>query len=143
MSENTISYSQKLSTILIAVLVAVSILIVWRTARTAKAMSASVSNDAQTAETAPGTVIKIVVEIEQMPGAGAIRGMLLNKRSEEIYSRSKVPVNLFYSSKVKIVMGKAADLHAGAIVHVTGKVREDHGLDAEQFVILTGYVKIE
>jgi hypothetical protein len=78
-----------------------------------------------------------------MPEAGMIRATVLNKRTEEIYARSKVPINLFNSSKVKIVMGKAADLHQGAVVHVTGKVRDDRGIDVEQFVILTGYVKVE
>ncbi len=129
--------------VVLAVLVAISILTVWRSARSARAMSAPVSDDKQIAELAPGTISKIVVQIEQMPAAGTVRATVLDKRTEEIYQRSKVLLHLYYSPKVKIVMGKAADLHVGAVVHVTGMMRDDRSIEVEQFVILTGYVKIE
>ena len=106
-------------------------------------MSAPVSDDKQIAELAPGTISKIVVQIEQMPAAGTVRATVLDKQTEEIYQRSKVLLHLYYSPKVKIVMGKAADLHVGAVVHVTGRMRDDRSIEVEQFVILTGYVKIE
>jgi hypothetical protein len=40
-------------------------------------------------------------------------------------------------------MGKQADIHQGAVVHVTGNVQEDRSVAAKQIVILTGYVKAQ
>jgi hypothetical protein len=40
--------------------------------------------------------------------------------------------------QTKLVMGKKADIHPGAVVHVTGTIRDDHSILAEQLVILTG-----
>jgi len=48
-----------------------------------------------------------------------------------------------FSAQTKMVMGRPEDIRPGAIVHVTGTVRKDHGLDAGQIVILTGYVHVE
>jgi hypothetical protein len=42
-----------------------------------------------------------------------------------------------------IVMGKAEDIRAGAIVHVTGKVARDRRVQAKQIVILSGYVQVK
>jgi len=52
-------------------------------------------------------------------------------------------VTVRWNAQTKIVMGKETDIHAGAIVHVTGTVRNDHAIQAEQVVILTGYVKVQ
>jgi hypothetical protein len=48
-----------------------------------------------------------------------------------------------FNAQTKIVMGKPADVHAGAIVHVTGTVQKDRVIAAEQIVVLTGYVKVQ
>jgi len=40
-------------------------------------------------------------------------------------------------------MGKAEDVRAGAVVHLTGTMQEDRSVAAQQIVILTQYVKIE
>ena len=39
--------------------------------------------------------------------------------------------------------GKPADVKAGAIIHITGTVHNDHNVQAEQIVILTGYVQVQ
>ena len=43
----------------------------------------------------------------------------------------------------KIVMGNPTDLQAGAVMQVTGTLRKDHAVAAEQIVILTGYVEVQ
>jgi len=40
-------------------------------------------------------------------------------------------------------MGKAEDVRAGAVVHVTGKMAADRSVQATQIVILTGYVQVK
>ena len=42
-----------------------------------------------------------------------------------------------------IVMGKAEDIHAGAVIHVTGKTASHRSVRAKQIVILTGYVQVK
>ncbi len=42
----------------------------------------------------------------------------------------------------RYVMGKPADLRRSAVIRVTGTLDSDHHVDAEQIVILTGYVQV-
>jgi hypothetical protein len=85
---------------------------------------------------------------EVCPGgrSGGRRGKndreVAGKKTEEIYARTATPVTVQWNAQTNIVMGEMADVHAGAVVHVTGTVQKDHSSDAEQIVILTGYVKV-
>ncbi len=74
---------------------------------------------------------------------GTFRGKLLEKKTEEVYARTSALVTVQFNAQTKMVMGKPADIHAAAIVHATGTLRADRSLDAEQIVILTGYVRVE
>lgn len=74
---------------------------------------------------------------------GKITGKLLERKTEEVYARTTTPVTLQSNAQTKMVMGKAADVHSGAVVHVTGTVQKDHSVQAEQIVILTEYVKVQ
>ena len=130
-----------LGTLFVVVLLAT--LAIWRAAREAGTMSAAAANDANAAAVKPGEVTKIVMEIAETPTDGKIRGILLAKRTDEVYSRTRTQVTVSYAAETKFVMGKAADVRAGAVVHVTGVSQKDHSLEAQQIVILTGYVKIE
>jgi hypothetical protein len=91
---------------------------------------------------APGSIARIVAQIEEVPATGSIRAIFLDKRTEEIYVRTRTQRSLYYTPKTKFVMGRTSDLHSAAIVHVTARVRIDGGLDVEQFVILPGYVRL-
>jgi putative AlgH/UPF0301 family transcriptional regulator len=84
-----------------------------------------------------------VLEIAEAGSEGKITGKLLQKKTEEIYTRTATAVTVQSNSQTKIVMGKPADVHAGAVVHVTGTVQKDHVIAADQIVILTGYVKVQ
>lgn len=68
---------------------------------------------------------------------------MLQQKSETVYARTSTPAVVHASPQTKIVMGKAEDVHAGAVVHVTGSAENDHSISAEQIVILTGYVKVQ
>jgi uncharacterized protein YdeI (BOF family) len=124
----------------VALLVALA---VWNSARMSLSMSTAASDDQQFAQTAPGTNTKIAVEIAEPAPEGTAKGKLLQKKTEEIYARTSSSVTLRWNAQTKIVMGKEADIHPGAVVHVTGTVRSDHTIQAEQLVILTGYVKVQ
>lgn len=129
---------------LISAIVLLTMIAVWRSATAMKSMSAAAASEEQPfAQTAPGTKTKVVVEIGGAVPAGTIKGKLLSKKTEEIFTRTSTPVTAQFDAQTKIVMGKPNDLRPGAIVHVTGMIRGDHTIQAEQIVILTGYVQVQ
>jgi uncharacterized protein YdeI (BOF family) len=118
-------------------------LAVWNSARMSISMSAAASDEQQFAQTAPGTNTKIVVEIAESAPEGTAKGKILQEKTKELYTRTTSSATLRWNTQTKIVMGKEADIHPGAVVHVTGTIRNDRAIQAEQLVILTGYVKVQ
>jgi hypothetical protein len=130
--------------VLIGSVVLAVALVLWMSARMSGKMSDAAATDEQAfAKAAPGDQAKIVLEITEAPSGAAIRGTLLQKKTEEVYGRTRTKVTVQCNAGTKLVMGKQEDLSPGAVVHVTGAVRKDHSLDAEQIVILTKYVRVE
>jgi hypothetical protein len=129
--------------IVIALVVLLFAFAVWKSGRMAKTMSAAASSDEQEfSRSAVGSTAKFVAELTEVTTEGKITGRLLQKKTEEVYARTATVATVQSNEHTKIVMGKAADLMAGAVVHVTGTVQKDHAVAAEQIVILTGYVKV-
>jgi hypothetical protein len=130
--------------VLIAVMVLLAIFAVWKSASMSKSMSAAAASDEkQVLQSTPGTKTKFVVEIGEPSAEGTIRGKLLEKKTEEIYARTATAVTVQFNAQTNIVMGKKSDIHPGAVVHITGVIKDDRSVQAEQIVILTGYVKIQ
>jgi putative AlgH/UPF0301 family transcriptional regulator len=130
--------------VLIALVALLFAFVVWKSGGTAKMMSAAAASDEQDfSRSAVGSSAKFVLEIAEAGSEGKITGKLLQKKTEEIYTRTATGVTVQSNSQTKIVMGKPADVHAGAVVHVTGTVQKDHVIAADQIVILTGYVKVQ
>jgi hypothetical protein len=117
---------------------------VWKSARSAASMSAGAGSDeVQFTQAAAGTKAKVVLEIAEVASDGTLRGKLLQKKTEEIYARTPTKLVAHMNEHTAFVMGKREDARATAVVHVTGTVREDRSIDADQVVILTGYVHVE
>jgi hypothetical protein len=110
--------------------------------RMSLAMAAS-ADQGTFAQLAPGSKTQAVVEIASVDAKGSAEGKLLDRQSEELYKRTPTPVGIKFSDATSVVMGKLADLHASAVVHVKGTIGDDHRIIAEQIVILTGYVKVQ
>lgn len=116
----------------------------WKAARSSQAMStAGVSDQVQFARLPEGSPIKLVLEILSVRENGTLQGIILEKKTEQIYKRTSTKVTARLNDHTAYVMGKREDLKNRAIVHVTGKLGANHGVDAEQIVILTGYVNAE
>lgn len=129
---------------LIAAVVILCVLAVWKSARTSGTMSAAAASDEwQLSQNTPGTKTKVVVEIRESNPEGTIRGKLLQKKTEEIYTRTTTAVTVLSDSQTKLVMGKRSDLRPAAVVHVIGTIRDDHSIQAAQLVILTGFVQVQ
>jgi flagellar basal body-associated protein FliL len=129
---------------LVALVVLVAALAVWMSARMSGKMSAAGASDEQAfAKATAGSTGKVVLEVAEIAPSGTFRGKLLVKKTEEVYVQTGTLVAVQFSAQTKMVMGRPEDIRPGAIVHVTGTVRKDRGLDAGQIVILTGYVHVE
>jgi hypothetical protein len=126
----------------LAVLAALSAAFVWHGAERAMKMQPEAASQAQFAQLKPQESAKVVVEVAET-SAGEIRGKLLDKQDDTHYTRTKNEARTHWDASTAIVMGKAADVRVGAVLHVTGTLAADHSLQARQIVILTGYVQVK
>lgn len=128
--------------LMVAALAVVSVVFVWQGAGRMGSMRTQTANHAEFAQLKPQDNTKIVVEVTET-SAGRIRGKLLEKRDETHYARTGSWAEVAWGKDTALIMGKAEDIHAGAIVHVSGQVAQDHSVQAHQIVILTGYVQVK
>lgn len=144
MDANTVSIrsSRPWGIFLLAGLAALSLLFVWQGAEKMMTMKTQAANHTEFLQLKAQDEAKIVVEIAEAP-AGRIRGKLLEKLDETHYARTGNQAEIAWGNETAIVMGKAEDIRAGAVVHVTGKVAADRSVQAQQIVILTGYVQVK
>ncbi len=90
----------------------------------------------------PGDEAKVVLEVTAV-SAASVKGTVLEKQSETVYRRTGNTVKIAFDTATPVVMGKASDIHEGAVVHITAKMGNDHVLRAGQIVVLTGYVTVK
>lgn len=128
---------------IITLTILVAAFMVWSSARSANSMTAAASTDQSFTQAQPGAKVKLVLEITESTPGGLIRGKLLEKQTEKLYSRTTTTVTAHSTDATKVVMGKSSDIHPVAVIHLTGTVKDDRTVDAEQIVILTGYVEIK
>ena len=131
-------------TAIIAFLLALAGFAIWHSARTAASMSGAASSEEnQFAQAQVGSKVKVAMEVASANAEGALRGILLQKKTEEKYARTSTQVVAHIADHTAYVMGKRDDVHASAMIYITGVVQKDRSVDAEQIVILTGYVHLE
>lgn len=133
--------------VVLAVLAVLSLVYVWSGAGRMMRMQTRAASSAEFAELKAEDDAKIVVEVVEATGGGnadgVIHGKLLEKRDETHYVRTANQADVSWGKNTALVMGKAEDVRAGAILHVSGKVAADRSLHAKQIVILTGYVQVK
>jgi hypothetical protein len=128
--------------VILAALAGLTLIFVWRGAGRMMRMQTQAANSAEFAQLKPAEETKIVVEVSEA-SEGRIHGKLLEKQDETHYSRTSNPADVSWEKDTSLVMGNVEDIRVGAIVHVTGKVADDHSVQARQIVILTGYVQVK
>ena len=127
---------------MLAGLAAASLLFVWQGAGKMMTMKTQAADPMGFRQLKAGDEARIVVEVAEVP-AGRIRGRLLEKQDETHYARTGNRAEIVWGKDTALVMGKAEDIRAGAVVHVTGKMAGDRSVQAQQIVVLTGYVQIK
>jgi hypothetical protein len=127
--------------VLAALIVGSMALAAWKAASRSVNMSAAMTPAAVDA-IAPGSEVLWVLEIVAIDPIGVAQGIVLDKESETIYRRSTTKVVIHDNTQTRFVMGTSGDVRPGAVVHVTGKLRSDHAVDAEKIVILSGFVQV-
>jgi len=138
----TSSTTTRIWIVVLIALAALSFFAMRRSMRKAAQMRA----DTTVAAASPlkaGDEVKAVLEITAASPAASVEGNALEKQTETVYKRTGSTMKIAFDSATPVVMGKASDIHEGAVVHVTAKMGTDHLLHASQIVILTGYVKVQ
>jgi hypothetical protein len=138
----SIKRSRPVGVFMLAALAALSLGLVWRGAGRMMRMQTHAANIAEFAQLKTQDEAKIVVNVTEAH-EGRIRGKLLEQQDETHYLRTENAAEVGWGKDTALVMGKAEDIHAGAILHVTGRVAADHSVQARQIVILTGYVQVK
>jgi hypothetical protein len=105
---------------------------------TRPAQPAAVTNSAA------GSTLDMEVQVTGSTTAGNLTTRLLVRRGDA-YVVSADTVEIHLMPDAKFVMGSQADLKPGAVLQVHGILESASRrlLDAQQLVILTGYVKVE
>ena len=128
---------------LLVVLALVSFFAMRRSMVKAMGMKAETTSGASLQQLKTGDEVKLVLELAGVKGPASIDGTVLEKQTETVYRRTAEKATITFDSSTPVVMGKASDIHDGAVIHVTAKMTGDRTLRAEQIVILTGYVKVQ
>lgn len=105
-------------------------------------MQTQAASNVEFAQLRADDATKIVVEVVDA-SSGTIHGKLLEKKDETHYARTANDADILWDKETAFVMGKAEDVRAGAVVHVTGKMNAERSVQASQIVILTGYVQVK
>jgi hypothetical protein len=126
----------------ILLLVLFSAVFVGSGAQKAMKMQTETANKNQFARLKPGDAAKIVIEVSATNG-GKISGKLLERLNDTHYKPTEKQTQVNWNAGTSIAMGKASDVRSGAVLHVTGTVAADHTVEAQQIVILTGYVEVK
>ncbi len=114
---------------------------VWRSAEKAMEMESAASGAAAFELLKPGDLVKIVLEVTDSSPGETIKGRLLEKQTETVYNRTSTLAEADFDNNTSFVMGRAADIHPGAVLHITGTATSRHTVHARQIVVLTGYVQ--
>lgn len=128
--------------VVLALLAGSSLVFVWRGAGRFMRMQTQAASNSEFAELKNEDQAKIVVEITEA-SAEKIHGRLLEKKDETHYTRAANSVEILWGKSTAVVMGKAEDIRSGAVVHVTGEVGAYRSVEANQIVVLTGYVQVK
>jgi hypothetical protein len=144
MNANAVSIksSRPIWVLMLATLAALSLAFMWSGGARMLRMQTRAARPAEFAQLKADAETKIVIEVIEAL-EGRIRGKLLEKQDETHYSRTTNLAEVAWGKDTVLVMGKAEDIRAGAVMHVTGKVAGDHSVQARQIVLLTGYVQVK
>ena len=114
---------------------------VWRSAEKAMKMESAAAGPAAFESLKPGDLVKIVLEVTDSSPRETIKGILLEKQTETVYKRTGTLAEADFDNSSSFVMGRATDIHPGAVLHITGTATSRHTVHARQIVVLTGYVQ--
>ncbi len=136
------SRSNRIWIVILVALALLSYLAMRRSMVKAMGMNSATTAGSSLAQLKPGDEAKAVLELTTVTTT-SLEGKMLEKRTETDYRRTGARLKIAFDAATPVVMGKASDVHQGAVVHIKARMGPDHILHAEQIVILTGYVKLQ
>jgi hypothetical protein len=94
-------------------------------------------------ESADNSKLVAVVEVQKVDSSSTTaQGILLERKSDELYLRTTQPITVLWDQKTRFIMGDAGDIAVGGVIHATG-TKNGTSINAKQVVVLTGYVKVK
>lgn len=127
-----------------AALALLSALAVWRAFEKAAKMESAVSEVGRNhfESLKPRDLTKVVMEVLDLSSPETIKGRLLERQAETVYTRSGTLAEAVFDTNTSFVMGKATDIHPGAVLHISGALTPNRSIQARPIVVLTGYVQL-
>lgn len=142
-SDSISSRSTRIWIILLVALALLSFMAMRRSLGKAMGMNAETTASNSLPQLKPGEEPKVLLEVTHVTASASVEGNVLEKETETVYHRSSKTIKIAFDAATPVVMGKASDVHEGAVLHITAKMGEDRALHAGQIVVLTGYVKVQ
>ena len=96
-------------------------------------------------DTALGEGVDCYATVTDLPREQILGGVLLESSEAEpfdAFHRTSYRTEILWSPATRIIMGQPSELTVGALLRVVGKRTENHGINADQIVILTRVARI-
>ncbi len=90
-----------------------------------------------------GQSVVFALEVTERPSDSQLIGRLLERGSDGVYRRTSRQVTVQSGADTSVVMGQPSDLQSGAVLQVNGTVTALNAVQAQQFVVLSGYVSVQ
>jgi tetrahydromethanopterin S-methyltransferase subunit A len=93
----------------------------------------------------PGTTVDLFVSVTDLPREQVLGGIFLEPDETGTFTafgRTSQRIEVEWTPTIWLIMGGAADLVAGALLRVVGKLDENHLVRAEQLVVLTRVARV-
>lgn len=135
------SPSTQLALLLVVFFIAAMAWATWDTMKRPGSMSPRGAHGAVFANAAPGASAQLVIEVLSVGSNGQISGRLLEENGGR-YRPTLVPVVAQLTTHTAVVMGTEADIKPRAVLDLSGRVDEHHGVSVARVIVLTNYVAV-
>ncbi len=90
----------------------------------------------------PGRPVQLAVRVDGLKRT-ALRGELLELKSQGVYQRTGKHVTLFLADGTPVVMGTTGDIKSGAVLFISGVATKPDNADVKKIIVATGFVRVQ
>lgn len=89
-----------------------------------------------------GQPVELALRVDDLKRT-ALRGELLELKSQGVYKRTGKHVSLFFADGTPVVMGTGGDIKSGAVLFISGVATKRDNADVKKVIVATGYVRVQ